>query len=796
MWPDDAFSLPARDGYDVGGAQERAMSARVDGYGGIRETYDVNPDGSVTTLRTRMGWPAFETTGQPTAAAPTVPERGFVAKVPGGRAVLFNPYTLAVLKSPYLPASNSYSVQDFGTTWNVAPADTTHWYDVVLFDGTTIKVNSKAMPSLRITANHGFPAIPYVINRDTSDDQYGNAERNTTDKRVFAVGRHSVKSWGGSGVVETLMPEDPRTESRCLTIGQRTDRETNTAWLGQLFFTGSSWDSISGEWEFSAAQIQMLLTGIFLVKVSSTASVAMTPAGFTTTTPFSQDGWENVTYPSTPIMLRSSGEVWQPANFPTSSVALTAWPWSGQVSLPLEGDVYVNRNGETKSGEQDATVTAAGVIINYHSDNAKRWTSGYDKNYIKEQTISIAPDAVINEGGSLFGTLSHVYWYAGDTVPGDSHGKKTFYNGSHTQLSAGLIYKSWGEQTGSGYASIGADRLVDVSFSKTQTSGNTLVISPNTTRYDYLFENPYLTLGQSYTFGLTAVEEVYIDYSASNYKNPTGHYQDPSAIVEINDTVNARAALLAARMCYIQDDNAYLAARPWYNTSIVTTPVVNSMLNWTTKDYILYDAINGVYVSVECVFVGINTTATLTVLLRVKTRHHDITQTLGSFSYTYSDMLPDSLDIGGGKYAIPSPQIRAIFAPLYQEQGSFNGAHYVTIAEESNGATAFHGFNFLLYLRPYGNFDTCNEDNDGQAVYFVPCNLLEMLYAFVFSSDLGVAEDGTRYPVTHSANFTALMNTLFSNPIRVAVKDGVAGAWTDALGSDFASVSTVSLHRA
>ena len=71
-----------------------------------------------------------------------------------------------------------------------------------------------------------------------------------------------------------------------------------------------------------------------------------------------------------------------------------------------------------------------------------------------------------------------------------------------------------------------------------------------------------------------------------------------------------------------------------------------------------------------------------------------------------------------------------------------------------------------------------------------------MLYAFVFSSEYGVAEDGTRYPVTHSANFTTMMSSLFSNPVRVAVKNGAIGGWTDALGSDFASVSTVSLHRA
>lgn len=62
-WPDDAFALPARDGADVGGAQERTMSEMVGGQSGIRTVEEENPDGSVTTLRTRLGWPVFETTG-------------------------------------------------------------------------------------------------------------------------------------------------------------------------------------------------------------------------------------------------------------------------------------------------------------------------------------------------------------------------------------------------------------------------------------------------------------------------------------------------------------------------------------------------------------------------------------------------------------------------------------------------------------------------------------------------------------------------------------------------------------
>ena len=61
-WPfDDGSDLPLRDGFDVGGAQERKMASMVGGYSGIRTVEELNPDGSITTLRTRGGNPIFET---------------------------------------------------------------------------------------------------------------------------------------------------------------------------------------------------------------------------------------------------------------------------------------------------------------------------------------------------------------------------------------------------------------------------------------------------------------------------------------------------------------------------------------------------------------------------------------------------------------------------------------------------------------------------------------------------------------------------------------------------------------
>jgi hypothetical protein len=232
----------------------------------------------------------------------------------------------------------------------------------------------------------------------------------------------------------------------------------------------------------------------------------------------------------------------------------------------------------------------------------------------------------------------------------------------------------------------------------------------------------------------------------------------------------------------------------YYWTSHETVNYDDQALTWNTKDYLLYDTANGVFISVEGAFVGANTSATLTVFLRVKTRHHENVQTLDTRTYTYGELLPE-VEIDTGRYAIPSPQIRAIFAPLYQEQGSFKGAHYVTALEEGNGASPFHGFNFLLHLRMYGDLPSVVEDNDGRDVFFVPCNLLEMLYAFVFSQEYGVSASGKRYPVTFTARFNALRDSLFTTPFRVAVRNGVAGAWTDALGADFASVSNVSLWR-
>jgi hypothetical protein len=745
VWPDDAIALPTRDGQDVGGAQERTMLAFASGAAGIRTVEEINPDGSITRLRTRYGWPTFETEGARTAAAETQ-LRGFVAKVPGGRAVLFDPYTMEILKTPYVPAAKLYEVQDFLTE--------STWYDVVLFDGTTIKVNAKAMPTLRITANHGYEAIPHVINY-TAGDQYGNAERNTTEKRVFAVGRYSVTSWGGGGVTETLTPTEPRTESRALTIGQRIDGDT--AYLGELYHGIDGWDSAT-EWAFSTAEVAMLLTAAYLVKTSVSANVAMTPPTLASTGMSYGSMTTDIVLPATEVAMYGIGEN-NAANTPYVRCASAGyygvvWPWSGTVEKNLLGDVLGTYDRLTYTGAEAASEAQSGVTLTYTSSNTKWFDSRQDTTRIKDQAVPLGDtdDAY----SDLFLTANATDLWVGqdgttpepDPALSEARGTATKIVSGPAGISGSYCLRDYEVQTIVASVTAGAHTLVALTATREQSTGAKAEFAGNFTYYNTYLATPYAWIGASLGIGVSSscgilpyVDPVDIIPIADYYRNSGSHCydQDADAAAEINAKYASINAAVKAQILYDSENSEGFFSRTpavaYYTASInPSVSLDNNSLTWTTKDFILYDPTNEVYITVEGSFTGVDNEATLTVLLKVQTRHHTTTQTLGTFSYTYTEMLVER-EIGtSGKYAVPSPQIRAIFAPLYLEQGSFKGAHYVTQAEEDGGIAAFHGFNFVLNLRMYSDFDTCNDDNAGQQVYFVPCNLLEMLYAFVCSA--------------------------------------------------------------
>jgi hypothetical protein len=791
-WPfDDGSALPVRDGFDVGGGQERTMGFSVGGFSGQRVAEEVNPDGSITILRTRLGNPIFETTAAVRGPQASTPSRGFVAKA-SSRAVLFDPYTLDILDANYQPAVNTYSVQDFATSWNVPAADDTDWYDVVLFDGSTIKVNAKAMPTLGITANHGYPAIPYVINRETAEDQYGNAERNTTEKRVFAVGRYSVTSWGGGGVTETLTPTAPRTEDRAMTIGQRVDHATNKAWLGQLYHPAAGWDA-AGEWYFTSAEVTMLLASAYLVKVAGNANVAMSPpplshagdsSGYLTTAK---------TFPPTPTGMYTTNRVESVGGYPSGGLRRTVqYGWAGVVTNSLSGQINAAYTRTEYSGSSSSSEVSAGRVLNYSASNHKQWDNRNQRSEILPQTIPYPSNpGWVSEEWLHAGPP--MYWESGNEPGsiGSTRGKTERILPYVQVIFDSEVDAQYEDQDGLFSVKLGEISLVEGSYSRGKESGDQALLTPNTTYYDTFLANPYGLIGTGSGMGIYSQTHIRLYALFPNDLEPGA----------VNAKIDAMVAAYQGQTCYDDESTSGSVVRPegyfaFYWRTRVPLSEDTSTMSWSSKDFLLYDETNGVYISVEGSFVGVDTAATLTVILKVQTRHHTVTQTLGEYSYTYSQLVQER-EIGDtGKYAMPSPQIRAIFAPLYQEQGSFKGAHYVTQEEEGNGSAPAHLFNFLLYLDPYGSIGTINDDNlSSSAVHFVPCNLLEMLYAFVFSQEYGVSEDGQRYPVTFASRYSDMMGTLFSTPVRVSVRDGVQGNWSDALGPDFASISTVSLHR-
>lgn len=332
--------------------------------------------------------------------------------------------------------------------------------------------------------------------------------------------------------------------------------------------------------------------------------------------------------------------------------------------------------------------------------------------------------------------------------------------------------------------------ICSMAFSVRRGVGDLSVLNPNLTVYDA--DIALRTVDAIYGTG-----DISGDTTLYSYKTPPA--QTAGVYAEINAEFERMQNIFLGRVLVGNNNVPHTAPAYFQSITLDGDHSYTASLTWQTIDYILNDVANGVFVTVEGSFSGSqeylsNGTATLTVTLKVKTRYHTTTQILETLTFSYGALLPEK-SLGGGRYAVPSPQIRAIFTPLYREQGSFKGAHYVTAAEELAGAVPFHGFNFRLRLTSYDAVGSVNTLNKGETVYLVPCNLLEMLYATVFSSELGVADDGSRYPVTRPASYNAVMNSLFTNAYRVAVRDGMVGNWTDAFGADFAETSTVSLHR-
>ncbi len=121
---------------DVGVAQERVMHTASGGYGGIRTVEHENTDGTVTTLRTRLGWPVFETTEASGGPPDTADIKGLVTDgTLENNTVLFDGKDI-IKDSLAFPGGatfgDTYQVKDFTLNGevhsNALVSGASHWF--------------------------------------------------------------------------------------------------------------------------------------------------------------------------------------------------------------------------------------------------------------------------------------------------------------------------------------------------------------------------------------------------------------------------------------------------------------------------------------------------------------------------------------------------------------------------------------------------------------------------------------------------------------------------------------------
>lgn len=803
-WPETPDTPVQRVAPAAGKAAEHRMEMEAGGMDGIRRVDRIDIDGTTHTLNTRKGNPIIRAKKVTTTTEISV-VRGFVAHVPTAtEAARFSPYTLAIADPKYKIYRNGYTVLPFATTYNVPVSDSTKWNDVASFYASKILINGKEMSLLKTTGLPSGAYVPWIIPAPTGSGitKYSDAATNNTVKRVFAVGRYEVKSWFSSGLTETLLPIEARTNEKALTIGQHIDTVTNAAYLGLIysFPYNRLWDDLYAEWRWSSAKVDMSLALPYLIQVASSGLCDMPIARLLNTGTSTGPVDNPTTLPSIQLWLTGGGVL----AYSAPATRLVQWPWGGTASATMQGMVHGSYSRISYSGSKGSALTLGGVPVTYSGSNIKDFDLRNESTNILEQTITLFPQhpfEVLTEEANANATT--IIWPEAD--PLSYRGRTTYYTGGGGIIGSSIV-RNYDSQMGSFTVTTPYGELVALSFSKNTSYGQFASLSPKNDYYDVYLADPYGLIAAPSGLGMFSHVSLGYHYNAASdrieiydvYKqnpNPPPR-QTADVLAEIEAEFDNRVAKYLSQTMYDNENTSGIFERTTYYYCTITNEThSSSSLTWSTTDYILHDVDNGVFISITSSFSGADTVATLTVSLKVKTRFSEAVKELHTFDYTYGEMLPEKPLDSSGRTAVPSPQIRAMFAPLYQEQGSFKGAHYVTAAEEANGAAPAHLFNFNLYLQNYNDLGTCNDSNaTNEGVYFVPCNLLEMLYAYVFSSKYGV-DDYQRYPVDNVAQYNGVMTALFTTPIRVECRDGVFSDWLLPFAGAYATSKTTELTR-
>ena len=790
MIDDEKYGVifPVRTGAAIGASGERKMLAKFGSAEGIRTAYQSNLDGSITRMQTRNGHVEFITTKKEIAAAIEQMDRGFVAHPIGSsNAMLFEHDTLNIENQKYKIHGSSYSVVPFATTFNVT--DDSLLNDTISFHKGSVLVNAKVMPVLGVTS--GVPtddALPWLIPHtpvSTPIEAYGDADTNQTVNRVFSVGRTQVKSLGSVDSVSLdLTQAQPRLDRKALSCGQAIVRSTNVAHMSQLWFSAGSWDSFFSAWVLSSTSVSMALSAPYLEEVSRNWATEHFPKPPSMAGTLSGTTTASYTLPEVELWIVGVGETGSGGD----GILRVDFPWRYTEKRGVSGKLITAVSGIEQASEGGVAIEVGDKVVVTDFFTQVRDTSATESYGFDAFTIDIPPVSSVSRGGDagLYNKNTGVTTWDGDsttlnTVPRGS--PEYFHDAGSLPNSANYTRH---EQNGSFSVSVGSHDLVTGVFSIVEESGNTLIPSAIQNRYATALADPYGWIGSSYDFGAASRVTLTISVLGGDGEGvPEGAY---------TEALQARADSKYVGGLYF-DEWAGDNTSALYSTTVVPRQTIdNKHLVWETRDFVLFDEGEGAYIYVLSNFVGSSeaglASGELTVKVVVESRQGTAQIQIFNGALSFSELLPEETAPGGARY-VPLPKLSAMFTPKYREQGNFPGAVYTTTAEELSGATPACLVNFALQLKTYS---FVGADDDGPYINFVPCNLLEMLYAYVFSQKYGI-DDVQRYPVDHAANYTAVMIGLFNQPHHVAYRDGVMVDWLDTFGGLYESETTTELSR-
>lgn len=733
-------------------------------------------------------------TAVPKEADKSAAIRGFVLTAFGAfDGIRFNPYTLQKLETHYQPEALPYAVMPWATAWNVI--DTTKWHDVVSFYHDEILVNAAGMPALAIpVATLPGPAIPYVIPSTIPGAKYGDSTVNGTEKRVFAVGRDYVKSWGGGGVTITLGPATP---GKSMALGQRA-AALNTAILSKVYFTGESWDSLGGSWQISSATATISLAAPYLQAVTSSALVEMPLAIYGAPANSSPSIDRGYSLPATAVGLIGIGEISYVGSMPFDLRWTALFPWRETFSAPRTG----RETGTSSLAVYDASAshsgTYAGRDYGYACGNSKTFTT--ESTSISYLADSFPTGTVFNgptsAGEYKLSVVSNALSWDDGNDGAIDRGVPDYHFPPGT-VSGSTISRTVESQVITASVICGGIQVFSLSITVEKSTGQQRVIAPDNSFYTSYLANPYGWIGSSSGIGQGGRVNLLPSQVLIYYNNPSGYWENmpPASKNEIVAKFNARIGQFSGKRYFDYEASGGIYHSNFYTSTILSNQQsYSATLSVSARDDLLFDETNGVHIWIESTLTGSQGagagTCTVTVTLKIQTRYASTSQQLASRTYA-GTLLPEyQINPPATPTAVPSPRIKAFFCPIHLDQGSFKGAAYVTLAEEANGATPAHLINFRLKLRKYDAIISIDAENlSSEYVHFIPFNLIELLYAFIYSGDYGIgASTGERYPITRQDRYDDLETYLFQPVHEVHLRDGSAGSWASSLGGDSAGL--------